>query len=533
MVFSWALNAQKAEMKIGSELDISKKYRIEKMLGTDGQFIYIKGNNGDSRFIGKGLVIAKLDSEMNLVGQVEFKVNDLMKGADELDIKMVDREIYVFGTEEKKKENKIVNYRCKLDKQTMTFSSPEVLLDIDQEVIWEFDWLAYIRDKDHRKIIYSPDATKFAIIATLHLSRGDVFDVKQTAHVFNSKFEKIGVYEFPRSAKYKAQVFTDYSLDNNGNLCAFSRGYSTKRDVATETNLNPKSNSILQYFSNNALAFEFENFPIEYKLVRSKISLENNEIIIAGFYVNNVDVKNTPLGLGYVVLDLKGKVKKQLYKPFDSEYAEYLKGGVKLKALFAIKYGKLLSLLTISKIIMKKDGGAFILTEELHSRSHSIRNSFNNTMHGNAWGAIASGGVGTVTTIHDYRGYRLIFNVSDKDQIEWVTSIPSSIDFKSYIGDSYFENKGDFLSLIFIDHPKNIQSDLNEPPIFSTPNALGMSYVNINANTGIAERSQISVESDKRFLFSPINSCEMNGSTYFIGTDEWKLENRMAKISYK
>lgn len=524
MLLSLTNYAQKAKLQISDELEIAnKKFPIDDILGSDGQFIYLRSKKGDK------LKIAKMDSKFKIVKYVEIDVDDVMKGMEVIDSRMVNNNVVLITELAQKKEGKIVNYVWTLNTKTMEFDKPKAILDVSQKIIKDAKFhfmgisLTNRSFSDDRAVYYSDDTTKFAILASIPpVDKEDGKYNKELLTVYDMSHNKIWSSELEVPKNYDFFVTKKTTLGNDGSFYSFGIVYENEKDMKKNNN---GTYMILSYDNKGKSSETTFNFGDKI-IIDPKFDWSKNHLICAGFYSIKGSKKNITEGIAYIQMDKSGKIIKESYKEFPDEFIQSMRE-TKKASTEKNRDGDLgiAGSFSVRQVQARADGGAFLLAEEYYSYTVTSY-----TSNGNGRGT-------TTTTTYYVYGDKFVCGIDSNGQFEWLTDIPTNMTYTaSNIGTFATYTNKDNLYLLYTDNEENIKKKLNQRPTFKAKykNA-STAIVSVDVKTGKAERRELIDAKDAEFMLLPLVYANIGTEMFILGGKfgTWGIkEYKIAKVSF-
>lgn len=469
----WA-GAQSVELKIGDNFPITKLHKVDKLIGSDGEFIYFK-----SIFM-RNLTISKVDKSFKLVGQIEYKLANIMKDLLEIDYKIIAGEFYLFAVAVSPEDRHLVIYKIKLNSSAMTFNSPEKMFDLNQKEYTYSGYQNFFALNTPMQIITSPDQTKFAFIVSKPVE-GNPEKAIRNAFVFNQKMEKLNEFEIPNPQKTGIAKYDVFKLENNGNILTQLKMYESFKQFNSSPD---EGEDMFQFISNGKLTFESDFGSAENKIIKPKIFIGKTNIAVAGYYAKKGDKDKFPLGMSFMSFDFTGKMLNQSYNTFTPAYSEHMKKGInRAGSVIPIKYGEISKFLTMREAVFNEDGSIILIGEEYEYYLVDRAISTN---------------ISSQTSKLNFHGYKLISRINSNGNFDWLTYIPSTMHLEGDMGSILVQDRNEKLNLLFTDNPANIGADMSQEAIKSfSYKPMAVANVEIDKATGKASRSKLDDKSSK------------------------------------
>ena len=433
---------------VKGETSKSKSF-VSEIIGSEknGSTYYIKKKKG-SLFSGlkTKIILEKLNSDMTLTNSNELQFKTEGKNLHFQFSTYLKGKIYVFSSFLNKKDRKQYLFVQSVNKSSLTLNNDrKKIAEVPYKKKWTFGSDGYFIDGK------SKDKSKFAIYYKLPYSKKE--NEKFGFHVFNDDMELI--WENKVTLPYSDKLFepVDYVIDNLGNTYLLGKIFKDRKEKS-EKNKPRYRYHILRYSNMGKKLDEYpisinEKFLNTLKLVVS----DNQDLICGGFYslIESKFLSYNEYVMGSFFLKIDGDSKKIVtknFKEFDKELiTQHLRKRQKRRAKKKIQKGKLLGLsdILIKDIIIKKDGGAYLVGE----KEYSVTSTTTTTD--------ANGHTSTRTTTTYYANEILVISVTPAGTIEWEEQIKKQQASGSYTYLSYaVANINDELFFVYNDNPKNL-----------------------------------------------------------------------------
>jgi len=507
--FTWlnAFSQSKSEnvsISWGNELKAAHKTTLSKLIGTDGEDLYVLFTATGAGYRGN-IYIAKYDGSLNQVLYQELEVRKSVKGAEFEDIIMFNKNLYVFYSLDGKK-TKINNLSFQsVDKSTL-------ILNNDAKQVCS---IKYEKKKNDGSFSfkYSEDFTKLMLYYNLPYQKGEPEQFGYQVYKDNMEL----LWEKEITLPYKDELFSieNNIVDNNGNV--YLVGVLFKEKAVKKRYGLPNYEYKIISFTDKGENKNEVTAALKNKFITDlQINITSKgDIVCGGFYSE----KNTSSIKGTFYMNINGKtgeVKTENFKEFETNFlAEFMSEKKASK-------GKELYEYSLDKIVIREDGGAVLVAEQFFVRVVTT------TTYAN--------GVTTYhTTYYYYYNDIIVVNVNPDGTIEWAKKIPktqvSTNDGGFYSSYAVNISHGK-LYFIFNDNPKNItiKSDKVYPYNRGSKGSV-VTLVIIDADGGMTREALFSV-ADAETIIRP-KMCKQSAPDEMIIYGQKRKIQRFARLTFK
>ena len=418
------------QIKIGQEIKLKKKERIDEILGIDDKGTYVASRDGDK------ITISLFDHDLNLVksNQVELKF-----GSQKLKDPILEKrgsDFVMFTDYKDKKKEMTYSYIQTLNKSSLTFSSPKIVEQISYKGFKK-------SESGNATVDVCEDGTYLLVesIPAKHKKEDYFFDIK----VLDVDMEEVWLMEGIKATygdkKIEKIKLYDEQFTNKGNYYRLVKHIDKTRKYKKGEIDYTFEMEVYKATQNEPLSFELgldDNFITDINFEE----LDNGGLQFVGFYSHKGFGQN---GSFSIIVDENYEVVSTSIKEFPVDFiVQHSSKKAKKKAKKKEAKGKeiQLSSYVLDDIIENNDGSVTLVAEEYYTYTTTTTSSDGSTS----------------TTTHYVYGNIILVKYNSEGNVEWMELIPKrqhGVIGGYNSGYALMKLKNGNLVLVFNDNPKN------------------------------------------------------------------------------
>jgi hypothetical protein len=359
-------------------------------------------------------------------------------------------------------------------------------------------------------LILSPSKSKILLVQTMPFRKhqNEEFGYR----LFDKDFKMIWSKGFKMPYFDKNFGIQKYLLDDNEDVIMLAK--IDKEPAEKEKGQSDYYFSIIEYTPRKNESVEQYDVKLPGKYI-TDISIELNnkdEILCMGFYAN--DAKNGIQGTFFIRIDRNTKSMKSVaVKPFERELMlEFMEER-------NLNRGRGLSGFNIDKVILKEDGGAFVVSEQYYMReicSRDARGFF-------------------YCNYYYYYNSIIVINIDPEGNIIWNSIIPkfqNSINDNGYYLSYALGVSKTNLNFVYLDHPKNL--GITDPKYFKVMNNANKAIPMLVtlSHDGSYTKVPLFTENELPAIIRPKFNRQINDSTLVLMGITGNNRFRLAKLKF-
>lgn len=515
--------AQNIKLTWSPEIEIKKKTSIGDIIYTDSKGIYYttferKGGMYSYYKSSKFKTIDKI-SATNLT-PISSKEVSAFDDYDFRGIRGSKGNLLLFASKYDKKAEGTKYYVGNIDLNLNTNGSAKEFLSVTEEDFSKAADLTIRRSYDSSKFLVLAERGSSAsrgYKALREYNKNKKEDMKMIVIVLDSKGTKVWqkTIEIPENTDGAISIAQE-AITPNGDVFLLIKEFNNKKMKATIKDENGKKIPGYKYrllrIYNNGNATQSYAIELGDKYINSadmKVNKSNNNLICSGFY-NDQD-NEVLKGLFYFEIDNTGTIIKKNSKDFPQDFVEEFKkhNGVKKdKKNNDSDDDGLDKGFTVDDILIREDGGSYLLAEYYFSRTVCYTTS--------------SGSTSCKTYYYHYD--ILTVNITADGTIDWFYRIPKrqiELNINKYSSYVATVNKND-MYVIFNDNPKNEDKEADEKSDAVSRYKKSICVIQkIDKNKNVTKKELFNNEEVGK-IFCPYDSKVLNENSILLYTDKYR-----------